>query len=168
MESSNHRFASPQNSVRKILASVAVTITVITVAALMSTVGRAENAAFDPNQAVLMPAEKIKWAVESDGVSTAQGYVKKESGEYGSFVTFPPKFETPVHRHTNSYHGVVISGTIINPMLDDNDEQEVELGPGSYWYVPAGEEHMTACVSDIPCTYYTHSQESFDFIVNGE
>jgi len=162
------RFASPQNSVRKVVVAVVMTTSVVAVAVLMSAAGQADSDQFDPNSAILMPAETVQWTVESGGVTTAQGYGNKESGEYGSFVTFPPDFKTPVHRHTNFYHGVVISGTVINPMADDSDEQEVRLGPGSYWYVPAGEAHLTACVSDIPCTYYTHSTELFDFVPNDE
>jgi len=39
------------------------------------------------------------------------------------------------------------------------------LAAGSYWYVPAGVEHITACVSDVPCQFYFYADEAFDFHV---
>ena len=39
----------------------------------------------------------------------------------------------------------------------------LEMVPGSYWYVPAGAVHATACISDEPCEFYFHAESVFDF-----
>jgi len=55
----------------------------------------------------------------------------------------------------------VISGTMTNPF--DGEISPPEMGPGSYWYVPAKSVHATACVSATPCQFYFHADEAFDF-----
>lgn len=164
MKYSKRLFAVWPISMRTFSAAVVLTAGLSAVAMKVSSVGHAEGNQFDPSVAVLKSAESVDWSLEAEGVSTAQGYGDREAGEYGSFVTFPSEFVTPVHRHTNAYHGVVITGIVINPMTAEGDVLRIQLGPGSYWFVPAGEAHTTACISKIPCTYYTHSSGFFDFV----
>lgn len=45
----------------------------------------------------------------------------------------------------------------------EGEESPPRMGPGSYWYVPAGAVHATACVSDTPCQFYFHAESGFDF-----
>ncbi len=164
MKYSNRLFACWPISIRKISAAV-VLITGLSAAAMkISSVAHSEGIQFDPSVAVFKPSESVDWTLGTDGVNTAQGYGDREAGEYGSFVTFPPEFVSPIHSHTNAYHGVVITGIVINPMAAEGDAPRIQLGPGSYWFVPAGEVHTTACVSEIPCTFYTHSSVFFDFV----
>ena len=81
---------------------------------------------------------------------------------HGTFGKFPSGFTTPEHTHSHSYHAIVISGTITNPMTGDS-HQAKEMGPGSYWHVPANAAHKTACVSAEPCEFYMHQVTNFDF-----
>ncbi len=46
----------------------------------------------------------------------------------------------------------------------EGDKSPPEMVAGSYWYVPAGVEHATACISDDPCAFFFYADGAFDFI----
>jgi quercetin dioxygenase-like cupin family protein len=85
----------------------------------------------------------------------------RAEGAHGTFGEFPGGASSPAHTHSDAYHGVVISGVMANPF--NNEPDPVKMGPGGYWYVPAGVEHITACLSDEPCLFYFHADSAFDF-----
>lgn len=85
----------------------------------------------------------------------------RATGKHGTFGEFPGHASSPSHTHTGAYHGVVISGTMINPF--EGESNPTKMGPGSYWHVPAGTTHVTACISDDPCRFYFHAEGAFDF-----
>jgi len=93
-------------------------------------------------------------------VATVTGDMSK--GAHGTIGKFTPNSDSPLHTHTGAYHGVVISGVMTNPFGDEKNPPK--LTPGSYWYVPAGAEHVTSCLSDTPCIFYFYADEKFDFI----
>jgi len=168
MSTSKHFFANTRLLKRNFAGALVMTVILSATALILGAVGQAEGANPESAVAIFKPAEKMEWAGEADGVRTGRGYGDRETGEYGAFVTFPSKFVSPAHSHTNAYHGVVITGIVINPMATESEADPIELGPGSYWFVPAGESHTTACVSESPCTFYTHSSNFFDFVSNVE
>lgn len=84
-----------------------------------------------------------------------------DEGQHGGFTRFAADFITPPHKHSHPYHAVVLKGTVINPF---EGGEALEMGPGSYWYVPAGMVHTTGCVSEEPCEFYYHSDHTDDFI----
>ena len=88
-------------------------------------------------------------------------YGNRGEGAHGSFGRFPANFATPMHVHTGAYHGIVIRGEMTNPFKGETTPPT--MGPGSYWHVPAGAEHATACVSAEPCEFYFHADSAFDF-----
>lgn len=102
--------------------------------------------------AVFTPANDIKYFKPMDGAPIEFGiaFGNTFKSDHGTFGKFPVKFETPLHTHSNAYHGVVVQGVMTNPMQGQTGKVS-KLGPGSYWYVPAGKAHSTACVSDTPC-----------------
>jgi Domain of unknown function (DUF4437) len=85
---------------------------------------------------------------------------RTKPGPHGTFGTIPAHTASPEHTHSVAYHGVVIRGVVVNPF--NGDPNPPRLSPGSYWYVPANVPHVTACVSDEPCLFYTHSDGPFD------
>jgi len=93
-------------------------------------------------------------------VATVTGDMNE--GAHGTIGKFTPNSSSPLHTHSGAYHGVVISGTMTNPFGDEKNPPK--LTPGSYWYVPAGAEHVTSCLSDTPCLFYFYADEKFDFI----
>lgn len=85
-------------------------------------------------------------------------------GAHGTIGEFIPGGTSPAHVHSISYHGVVLSGTLVNPFLGEPIEEARELRAGDYWFVPAGVNHVTACVSATPCRFYFHAEGAFDFL----
>jgi len=114
--------------------------------------------------AVFKPANDIKYFKPMDGapIEFGMAYGNTFKSDHGTFGKFPGKFETPIHTHSQAYHAIVIQGVMTNPMQGQAGKAR-EMGPGSYWFVPAGKAHSTACVSDAPCNFYMHQQVPFDF-----
>ena len=94
-------------------------------------------------------------------VKMGSAWGDRGTGKHGTFGEFPAKASSPLHTHTGAYHGVVISGMMINPF--EGESNPTKMGPGSYWYVPAGMAHVTACISEEPCRFYFHAEGAFDF-----
>ncbi len=111
---------------------------------------------------VALPAGQLVYENVNPAISMADAYGDRSTSAHGTFGRFPAEFLTPVHTHTNAYSGVVIKGIMTNPF--EGEENPPEMGPGSYWHVPAGSVHATACVSKEPCEFYFHSDGLFDFI----
>ena len=84
-------------------------------------------------------------------------------GAHGTMGEFIPFGASPEHTHSISYHGMVLSGVMVNPFADESIEDARQLHPGDYWFVPAGVRHVTACVSAEPCRFYFHAEGAFDF-----
>jgi hypothetical protein len=121
-----------------------------------------EVAAQAANDAVMSPAAGLTWTTNERGVSFAHAWGDASVGPHGLFVRFPAGYGSPLHVHTADYHGVVITGTVVNPM--DDASAGPDLRPGSYWFVPGGRKHVTRCVSATECVIYVHQREKFDFV----
>ena len=106
--------------------------------------------------------DKLVWVEIAPFVQMADVTGNMGTGAHGTFGKFTPNSSTPLHKHTGAYHGVVVTGTMTNPFGDEKNPPK--LIPGSYWYVPAGAEHVTACLSDTPCIFYFYADDKFDFI----
>lgn len=119
--------------------------------------------AFDADAPVVLPMEEQVFEPLNPMIEMAGAWGDRATGQHGTFGTFQPDFMSPFHAHTGAYHGVVIEGVMTNPF--EGEANPPEMVPGSYWYVPAGVSHATACVSETPCRFYFHADESFDFII---
>lgn len=117
---------------------------------------------YDPRDAAALP-----------GPVMADAWGDRSAGAHGTLAAFPPGFVAPLHTHSHAYDGVVLRGTMTNPfgvdlesLLDadpENDHGRTQLGPGSYWHVPAGSQHTTTCVGPEVCLFYFHAEDLFDF-----
>lgn len=116
---------------------------------------------FDARKEVTLPGWQLDFQNLNPMIKMAAAYGDRGTGAHGSFGSFPPNFTTPFHSHTGAYHGVVIEGVMTNPFA--GEETPPTLEPGSYWYVPAESVHATACVSNVPCRFYFHAGQAFDF-----
>lgn len=110
---------------------------------------------------VAIDSERIAFEQIAPFVKMGGAWGNRATGPHGTFGEFPAGASSPQHTHTGAYHGVVVSGVMINPF--DGESDPVEMGPGSYWYVPSGTPHVTACVSAEPCRFYFHADGAFDF-----
>jgi hypothetical protein len=62
----------------------------------------------------------------------------------------------PVHTHTSNYQLVVIKGQMKHWGVDSSRQQAKLMGPGSFWYQPANQQHADSCESK-ECTWFiTH------------
>ena len=109
----------------------------------------------------VLPVEDVQLEPIAPFVKMGAAWGDRSQGAHGTFGEFPGGAQSPPHTHGHDYHGVVISGVMTNPFGGEKDPKK--LPAGSYWYVPANEEHVTACVSKEPCRFYFHSDRGFDF-----
>ena len=126
--------------------------------------------AFDPNDQTSYDPDDV---ASLPGPLMVDSWGDRSTAAHGTLGVFPPGFSAPLHTHSNDYHGVVLRGEMTNPFGTDlerfldgdpaNDHGDVRLGPGSYWYVPAGSQHTTTCVGPEVCWFYFHSEALFDF-----
>ena len=139
----------------KATVALAASITLITGCAVMA------GGNFDPDKNVATSASELEFVNINPAIKMAAAYGNRGEGAHGSFGQFPANFETPMHTHTGAYHGIVIKGVMTNPF--EGEAHPPEMVAGSYWYVPAGSPHLTACVSDEPCEFYFYADSAFDF-----
>jgi quercetin dioxygenase-like cupin family protein len=114
-------------------------------------------------RAVLRAASELKWmdAPNTKGVQQAVAWGNPEKGAHGSFAKFGGGTETPMHTHTASGRSVVISGTMVETI---EGQKAKELGPGSYFSIPGGLKHSTACKGGSDCLIYSEWAGSFDVV----
>lgn len=117
----------------------------------------------DTTKEVALPGWQIQFENINPAIKMATVYGDRANGAHGTFGTFPPNFITPVHTHTAAYNGVVVKGVMTNPFQGQDAPPTLEAG--SFWHVPAGSAHATACVSNVPCEFYFHAEAGFDFHV---
>lgn len=120
-----------------------------------------ELAAETEDGAVMKPADALEW-VTPNRIPFSYVWGDAKRGAHGEFVRFPAGFVSPVHHHSNAYHGVVIDGVLMNPM--GRAESATRLPAGSYYFVPGGAVHTTRCVSEQDCLIYLHQDGPFDFV----
>ena len=114
--------------------------------------------------ALSIPASELVFEPISSFASFSTVWGDRANGAHGTFGIFMPGAESPPHTHSMAYHGVVLSGTLVNPFNDETNPPRIR--PGGYWSVPARVEHVTACISDEPCVFYFHAQGAFDFLTS--
>lgn len=138
-----------------------LTLTAALSAGLLATSMSHAGQSFDPKMEVTKAAAQLQFEHINPAIQMAPAYGNKAKGGHGTFGKFPANFTTPGHKHTGAYHGVVLKGEMTNPF--NGEKNAPKMGPGSYWYVPAGMPHTTACVSSTPCEFYFHAGSEFDF-----
>ena len=135
-----------------------ITLALTIVAALsVPTGGAAEN----EGVAVMKPADTLEW-VAPNWIPSSYVWGDFTQGAHGEFVRFPAGFVSPVHHHSNPYHGVIVEGVLMNPM--GRAESADHLPAGSYYFVPGNAVHTTRCVSEQDCVIYIHQNDPFDFV----
>lgn len=131
------------------------------VALLLGACAGQGSAGFDADREVALPDSKLTFENINPAIRMATAWGDKSQDAHGTFGKFPGSFTTPVHSHSGAYHGVVLKGVMTNPFAGETNPPKLPVG--SYWYVPAGAPHATACVSTTPCEFYFHAGQAFDF-----
>jgi len=125
---------------------------------------QAEGPTWDPNKPVALPSGNIAYQNINEAIQMADVWGDRAIGAHGTFGKFPANFEAPLHTHTFAYSGVVVAGVMTNPFGKEGEKNPPQMPAGSYWYVPAGVPHTTACISDTPCQFFFDSAGAFDFV----
>ena len=116
------------------------------------------------SQSANIPASQVKFLdLGGPQLGTVRGDSAK--GAHGSFLRLPQGFVSPPHVHTGDYYGVIVQGSVTNA---ETGQQEIVLGPGSYYFQKGKAEHLTKCLGDTACLIYINQSEAFDFIPSKE
>ncbi len=129
-------------------------------------IGLSPSICADIGEARAIQPGQIEFEQIAPFVQMGAAWGNRQQGKHGTFGVFPGGASSPLHTHSGAYHGVVISGVMINPF--EQEQSPIHMGPGGYWYVPANVEHVTACVSEEPCVFYFHADGAFDFTPSGQ
>lgn len=111
-----------------------------------------------PPRELVLDAEEVDQRRRDQATDEAPGVrrttLSAHGGTAAGTLTVQPGSELAEHTHASHGHHVwVISGTA--------EVLGRRLGPGSYWYVPAGPSHALAAVGDEPCElFYVYEQET--------
>ena len=103
----------------------------------------------------------VQWKEIVPGAHFAATYGDWEKGPHGKYVRFVKGVQIPMHRHSNEYHAVSLSGRVVNLF---EGGRKVEIAPGDYFYMAAGRAHSHECLSDGGCLFYTYGTQPWDFV----
>jgi len=116
----------------------------------------------EPNslQSLSIPASQVKYKdLGGPQLGTVRG--NSATGAHGSFLRLPKGFISPAHLHTGDYYGVIVEGSVTNA---EAGQQEVVLGPGSYYFQKSNTDHVTKCMGSTDCLIFISQSKAFDFI----
>ena len=116
----------------------------------------------EPNssQSLGIPAGEVKYK-DLGGPQLGTVWGDSAKGAHGSFLRLPKGFVSPPHLHTGDYYGVIVEGSVTNAQAG---QQEVVLGPGSYYFQKGRTDHVTKCIGNTDCLIYISQSKAFDFI----
>lgn len=133
-------------------------VVVLSLFVLVGTAALAKDSA--AAEAVFVVAKDMKWTqLPSSGPTVSVLWGDPTKGAHGSLVKIPAGKLVPLHVHAAEYKGVIVSGEL---SLTMEGATENALGPGSYFFVPAGGKHTTKCLSSTECIYFLEQPGAFD------
>lgn len=103
----------------------------------------------------------VQWKEIVPGVHFGAVHGDWEKGAHGKYVRFAKGVQIPIHRHSNEYHALLLSGRVVNLF---EGGRRVEISPGDYFYMAAGRAHSHECLSDGGCLLYAYGQERWDYV----
>lgn len=149
----------------KTLRSLNTVVVVIGLALAATACGSDDEATFDGvplGSATIVNEADIEFAEISPFATFGSATGDFTSGPHATFGIFGAGASSPPHTHSGSYYAVVLSGDMNNPF--GTEPNPPTLSPGSFWAVPAGDEHVTACLTtEAECRFFFHSAAAFDF-----
>ena len=118
--------------------------------------------AFAGDKATRTPAGKITWGQTPFGPLASPVAGDFSAGQHITFIKFPAGMQTPVHTHSHSYVGIVVSG-VTRHFEPGRPETEVDLPTGSHWSIPGGLPHISACLPGADCVMAIYQDKQLDF-----
>lgn len=111
---------------------------------------------------MVSPFETLKFSPKKTGepqIAPVRGNPEKEAS---SIVMKMGRGAFPMHTHTANYQLVVIKGVMKHWDASGSQKTAPRMGPGSYWYQPAGQAHGDACESE-ECVWFISFDGPRDF-----
>lgn len=112
----------------------------------------------------LMDEGDYQWETTPEGVAFAALKGDRFTETYQALVKLPAGTVSPPHVKSATMHGVMLQGEMIHFPSDANADDARRMGPGSYYAIPSGLAHVSACVSETPCIAYLYQDGAFDFL----
>jgi len=113
----------------------------------------------------LLGSNDLNWQPTPEGVSFAELQGNRFEEAYQAMVELPSGTISPPHVKSANMYGVVLSGEMVHYPSDNDPAGASKVGAGGFYHIPAGLEHISACVSADPCVAYLYQDGAFDFVV---
>ena len=111
---------------------------------------------------IVTPFESLTFSAQKPGepqIAPVRGNPEQEAS---SIVMKMGRGAFPMHTHTANYQLVVIKGVMRHWDANGSQQTAANMGPGSYWYQPAGQPHGDSCESD-ECVWFISLDGARDF-----
>lgn len=115
------------------------------------------------DQITLIGADDFDWEVTPEGVAFASLQGDRFQESYQAMVRLPAGTVSPPHIKSANMFGVMLQGEMIHYASDEDPDTAQIIGSGSFYSVPSGLAHISACVSVEPCIAYLYQDAAFDF-----
>ena len=126
----------------------------VLVSAVLSTSAMGPAWAAGPDKGmVVTPFESLKFSPKKSGEPQIAAVLGQPESGASSIVMKMGRGAFPMHTHTANYQLVVIKGVMKHWGANGSQKTAARMGPGSYWYQPAGQAHGDACESD-ECVWF--------------
>ncbi len=112
----------------------------------------------------LIGSNDFQWETTPEGVAFAALQGDRFAEPYQALVKLPGGTISPPHIKSANMYGVMLQGKMIHYVSDEDPDTARRMGPGSFYSIPRGTAHVSACVSDAPCIAYLHQDGAFDFL----
>jgi len=113
----------------------------------------------------LIDATEMNWETTPEGVAFAALQGDRFHESYQALVKLPSGTISPAHVKSANMYGIVRQGQTAHYARGDAPDAPATIGPGSFYHIPAGLAHVSACVSQDPCMKYLYQDGAFDFLV---
>lgn len=133
----------------------------IVMAFLALAMGSRSSSAAGPEM-IVRPIETLQFSPKKPGepqISPVKGNPEREAS---SIVMKMGRGAFPLHTHTANYQLVVIKGVMKHWDAKGSRQSAPRMGPGSFWYQPAGQPHGDACESE-ECVWFISFDGARDF-----
>ncbi|WP_195820202.1 cupin domain-containing protein [Roseobacter sp. MH60115] len=112
----------------------------------------------------LTAAGSFDWETTAEGVAFAPLQGDRFSESYQAMVRLPAGLVSPPHVKSANMFGVMLQGEMIHYVQGADPAQAQPIGAGSFYRIPRGLPHVSACVSADPCIAYLYQDGAFDFL----
>ena len=116
----------------------------------------------ETKQARYIVREELKWVDLMPILKIAVLTGDKDKGPFTALLTLSNGVESPWHNHTGDYEAVEIQGTSRHWMKGEDGAKAKRMTPGSYWYMPGGVDHISACEKGPDCVMVVWQKTKFD------